>query len=353
MEQQIRTTKIIDVKWQISRHGRYVPVAVFEPVYIEGRRLRRATAHNARKCVKDWQLTVGTKVKVTASGGIIPQIIEIVERDEDQEVILPDNTYAWSWQGIDIVLDDIEGCPEVQMKRQVHFFDTLAIPGIREGMIKRMNDGGLTTLQAILTATKADLLKINGIGPKKSTSFYDSIRQRISHAKLYRLMLASNCFPKGMGKAFLRQIAVEIPTFLSDASEPRKLKGKLLKLSGIGQKRADYFLEGLEKFTEFLQDYPNVEENNQQYFADLAEHGYNEKVEGNEFVFTELEDDDLEGYILDHQGIIAKVVSKNTTAIITGNILSMTTKRKDGLKYKVPVYTSTEFKALFQFEKSQ
>ena len=70
-------------------------------------------------------------------------------------------------------------------------------------------------------------------------------------------------------------------------------------------------------------------------------------IKGNSFVFTNLEDDDLEDYILDHQGQISKAVTKNTQAVITGNLLSVTTKQAKAAELKIKVYTLKEFKTRY------
>lgn len=363
---QIRTTEIVDVRWQISRHGRYIPVAEFKSVYIDGRKIHRATAHNARRCVKVWGLTQGTKIKVTASGGVIPKILEVIKDEEEGEggegggedrggrenedegdgfsqPILPPDTYQWKWKGADIVLIDPESCPEVHLKRHIHFFTSIRIPGIREGMLKRMRESGLDNLQAIINADQARFKQVRGIGAKKAKTYYDSIRIQIANAKLYRLMLASCTFGSGMGKTYLRQISVKVPTFLHEDS----LKPKLIKIRGIGNKRADIFLEGLERFKNFLEDYQQVEENNRKYFEELAQQGFNPMVKNHGFVFTNLEDDDLEDYILDHQGSMQKAVNSETKAVITGNLLDVTAKQRKACELGVKVYTVEEFKMHF------
>lgn len=136
LEEQLRKSKVTNVDWNITRHGRYFPVAIFESVYVDGVRLHRASAHNAAH-VLDWHMGKGTKIVVTRSGDVIPTIKDVTV-DAKLSPILPGDTYAWHWSdsGKDILLDDIEGNPKVQIKRITHFFTTIQTPQLGEGRDK-------------------------------------------------------------------------------------------------------------------------------------------------------------------------------------------------------------------------
>ena len=341
LEEQIRDSKILNISWQISRHGRIVPVAEFEPVFIEGVRIHRATAHNAYTCVKKWKLGEGVSIKVTRSGGVIPQIVDVTV-DENVTPILPDQTYPWKWQGRDIVLVDPEACEEVHIKRQIYFFQTLSIPGIREGMIRRMWENELDNLQDIIRADEKKFKGVRGIGAKKSQKFVVDIKEGISKARLYRLMMASCCFKKEMGKTFMRTISTEIPDVIC-IDDMEELGKKLIKIKGIGAKRSETFLSGLDKFKNFIVDFKEIYNNNLEHIKIIQQQGYNKKVQEKKFVFTNLDDDLLEDYIIDHKGDVGKTVNKNTDAVICGNLLSLTTKMEKAIELGVDIYTKEEF----------
>ncbi len=346
--EQIRDSKILNISWQISRHGRIIPVAEFEPVFIEGVRIHRATAHNAYTSVKKWKLGVGTPIKVTRSGGVIPQIVEVLT-DENIEPIMPNIKYTWMWKGRDILLEDPESCPEVHIKRQIYFFETLTIPGIRDGMIRRMWENKLDKLEDIIKADPVRFKKVRGIGAKKSEKFVKDIKFGISHARMYRLMMASCCFEKGMGKTFMRLISTEIPDAIcSDNIE--ELKKKLIKLKGIGAKRSIMFTSGLGKFKEFITNFNEINNNNIERINIIKQQGYNKDIIEKNFVFTNLDDDDLEDYIMDHKGSIGKSVTKKTNAVICGNLLSFTTKMEKAIELGIKIYTKDEFILKYNIE---
>lgn len=341
LEEQIRDSKILNISWQISRHGRIVPVAEFEPVFIEGVRIHRATAHNAYTSVKKWKLGVGTPIKVTRSGGVIPQIVEVFT-DETISPILPEIDYPWLWKGRDIVLEDPESCEEVHIKRQIYFFETLSIPGIRDGMIRRMWENQLDNLQDIIKADDKRFKKVRGIGAKKSLKFVKDISYGITHARMYRLMMASCCFEKGMGKTFMRLISTEIPDVIC-AENMDDLKKRLIKLKGIGAKRSEIFISGLDKFKNFITDFTEIYQNNMERINKLKSEGYNKNINEKNFVFTNLDDDQLEDYIIDNKGTVGKTVNKKIDALICGNLLSFTGKMEKALELGVKIYTKEEF----------
>lgn len=343
LEEQLRTTTVTAIHWQISRHGRMVPVIEYKNVYIDGRKLHRATGTHAKRVLNEYKIGIDSVIEVTASGGVIPKVTKVIKAVG--KPVEPPTTYPWKWQGCNIVLCDPDSCPEVIQKRSVHFFETLRVPRLRDGMVAKLYQDGLKTIQDIIGANKARLMKVSGIGVKTSDTYISAISNALAHANLYHLMIASPCFPSGMGKTFLRQIATSIPTFLSE--KEASLRTRLLKLPGIGPKRSSDFIEGWKKFKIFLQDFKQVEENNERYYRELAEKGYNKSIDGKEFVFTELDDDTLEDYILDHRGSIKKAVTKSICAVVTGNPACATVKRKDAANLGIKVYTVAEFKKTF------
>ena len=336
LQNQVRETEVIDIDWSISRNGKLTPVAVFKPVFIDGARIQRATAFNARKALKEWGLGKGSKITVTRSGGVIPKIVDVLS--ESDSPIEPSNKYPWIWKGYDIVLEDPDSCPVVLIKRIVHFFESLKIPGIREGMVTKMFDGGLNTLQQILVATPERLRQIHGIGPKRSVDFSTNIKRGIESAKIYKLMLASNTFGgTGLGKAFLRTIALEIPDFMKSRED---LEMRLRSIRGIGPKRAEAFISGLKKFKKFCKDFPEIK--SKKYIK-------NKNIDGKCFVLTNIEDEDFEDLIADHGGTIQASVTGSTTAVISGNLSDLTTKTKEAFKREIPIYTMDEFRRDFEF----
>jgi DNA ligase (NAD+) len=67
-------TKLVDVVWNVGKSGVVAPVAILEPIEIDGAVVSRATLHNMRY-INDLNLEIGCLVEVIRSGEIIPRIL--------------------------------------------------------------------------------------------------------------------------------------------------------------------------------------------------------------------------------------------------------------------------------------
>ncbi|MDO4519961.1 MAG: NAD-dependent DNA ligase LigA, partial [Eubacteriales bacterium] len=76
---EIKETTLLEIEWSPSRTGLINPVAIFEPVELEGTTVSRASVHNISQ-VKELQLGIGDKIKVYKANMIIPQIEENITR---------------------------------------------------------------------------------------------------------------------------------------------------------------------------------------------------------------------------------------------------------------------------------
>lgn len=330
LTEQLRNTVITGIDWSITRHGKMVPVAEFKPVFIDGARIHRAFVYNAKTCVDKYQLGVGTKVQVTRSGGVIPVIVKVLETIGTP--CLPATKYAWHWSGCDIVIDDPEQCPDVMARRYEHFFETMNIPGIREGMIKRFMENGLDTLDLMVNATQERFRTIRGIGPKKSEAFYRDIRKGLASSPVYRLMYASNQFPSGIGKNIIRQVTQHMDISTSCTVQ------KLLSLPGIGPVRAKKILEGIISFQKFIKDL-NIDIS----YISYQPANINPKIKGMNFVLTGIDDEKLEDFILDNGGSVLSKVDDSVCCVIAGNIIVSSEKQSQAFKKGIKIYTETEF----------
>ena len=357
LEEQLRKTRVTNVDWNITRHGRYFPVAIYESVYIDGVRLHRASAHNAAH-VADWHMGKGTNIVITRSGDVIPAIKDVTV-DEKINAILPDDTYKWYWSdsGKDILLNDVEGNPEVQVKRITHFFTTIQTPQLGEGRVRKLYDAGMTTLKDITSAKKSDLLKIKGFGPKLSTTIYDNIHNTMRQTRMDRYFEAITTYKSSIGRKTLKTVIRYYPGVLTATGDEiiDHLSQKENKIPGIGPAKTKGLAEGIPKFRDILMDLNKEDiefalKHQEQRLEQLSKQGYNKKIKGKTFVMTGFlshPDYDLEDYIWDHWGELAATVTSKTTAVISANVANITGKMLTANELRIPVYTIEEFTAAF------
>ncbi len=89
---EMRETRLVDMEWSPSRTGLINPVAIFEPVELEGTTVSRASVHNI-SIVKELQLGIGDTIKVYKANMIIPQIAENLTRSGN--LVIPDKCPVW------------------------------------------------------------------------------------------------------------------------------------------------------------------------------------------------------------------------------------------------------------------
>ena len=186
---EMRETKLVDMEWSPSRTGLINPVAIFEPVELEGTTVSRASVHNI-SIVKELQLGIGDTIKVYKANMIIPQIAENLTRSGN--LVIPDK------------------CP---------------VCG-HEARIRKEND--VETLYCM--------------NP-------DCVAKKIKSFSLFTSRDAMNI--DGLSEATLEKfIAMGFIHNLGDIFEIGKYKDQIVEMEGFGQKSFDNLMVSLEKAKE-------------------------------------------------------------------------------------------------------
>lgn len=350
LDEQKRKSKLTTIEWNISKYGKYIPVAIFESVYIDGARLHRATAHNA-KHVQDWRLGKGTQVSVVRAGDVIPQMKDVIV-DPNIEPIYPDmEKYKWHWEKSDIVLDEIDTNREVLIKRIVNFFETIQVPQLRDKTAEKMFESGFRLPEDIVRASAKDLQKIKGIGPKKSKFFYDKIRETMINTPPDRFIVASTTFQSGIGRKLLKQLFRYVPTILDLTTEEIKTTLTKKKIPGFGKVRIENTAVDIPKFRAYIDSFAKTDleqaiKNYNEKIENLKKNGYNPMIKDKKFVFTGFmgfTDYELEDYIYDHQGDIVSSVTKDVEAVVSANVMIISDKMEEASTHGIPVLSIEEF----------
>lgn len=164
------STKVIDVIWQISRYGRYTPVAVLEPVIFDGVEVERATAHNARMVI-DRGIGPGAVISLVRSGEVIPFIANVLKPAKPN---IPDNS---EWKGVHLYSTNTD------YKMQIAVASTLQL--LRGLGIKHVAEKSLTALYNVGFKSLADFYKLSPaklhtalsmtLGKVAGQKFFDSL----------------------------------------------------------------------------------------------------------------------------------------------------------------------------------
>ena len=140
---EVRETTLREIEWSPSRTGLINPVAVFDPVELEGTTVSRASVHNV-SIVKDLQLGIGDTIQVYKANMIIPQIAENLTRSSNLEI--PEICPACGQEARVIRENDVEAlycmnpdCAAKKIKAFTLFVsrDAMNIDGLSEATLEK------------------------------------------------------------------------------------------------------------------------------------------------------------------------------------------------------------------------
>ncbi len=184
---EIVDTTLTDIEWSASRTGLINPVAVFEPVEIEGTTVSRASVHNV-SIVKSLGLGIGDTVSVYKANMIIPQIAA-VKKNQDSFVEIPKFCPVCGQKTQIRCQNDVESLyctnPDCQAKQVKSFEllvsrDALNIDGMSEATLEKFIDNGLIKTYADiyhLDRYKERICQMEGFGEKSYDNMMDSIEK--------------------------------------------------------------------------------------------------------------------------------------------------------------------------------
>ena len=211
LDEQKEETTVVAVEWNASRQGVLIPRIQIEPVTIGGARIEWLTGHNAAIIEKEG-VGVGAVIIVRRSGDVIPTLDSVVVRAG----VVATPPGEWEWDSTRVharVKGDGAGAGALAEKTILHCLQTLEVEGIGPGLVKKLVEGGLTSMEAIAAATPAVLGALVGTG--RGPTLHAGIRTRWNAAGASVRLIASNLLPRGVGDRKLR------PLFAVEAS-PRR-----------------------------------------------------------------------------------------------------------------------------------
>ncbi len=336
--------RVTDVEWNISKDKYLKPIVKFDPVKLDGVMIRKASGFNADFIVKN-KIGVGSIIRIQRSGGVIPDIQEILKASDNQQPLMPTIPFKWSKNHIDIIaiLDDKNR--EHDIKSFTFFMKSLDIKGVGDGIITKLYDNSYDTLKKIINITKDDLLEIDGFKDKSADNLIESLSQ-IKTKSCKDIMIASNILGRGLGGKKLNLILERYPFICSDKSKAINLSLVEIKsINGMGDISAQQFIDNLNKFYEFYEDL-GMTIKKTEIKEKKEKTKINKKLENKHFVFTGFRNKDFEKEIEDNNGYVDSTVTKNTNYLIIKDKTKITEKVKKAQEKGIIIITEEEFKDL-------
>ena len=311
--EQSAETEIIGISWNISKNGSLRPIIHIKPVRLDGVNVSNVTGNNAR-FVKDFGLGIGSIIRIVRSGFVIPKITDVIKPVEFQ---MPNmSNIEWDKRGIDLITTEVTD--DQKFKQIVSFFEILEADNIGEGNLAIFWENGYRTIKDILNLSKDKLLSIDGFGDRKSEIILNSIKKSVTNVSLSKLQHASNLFV-GLGSKKLRLLE-----HFGYVNKPNK--DAVLSIDGFAEISASSYIDGFDKFREFIKDLPIT------ILETVDIKRTSSELEGKSFCFTGLRRKDIEYIIESKGGKVTSGVSKNIDYLIAkdlGSGSSKLTKAKD------------------------
>jgi NAD-dependent DNA ligase len=328
---------VLKVEWNLSKDAYLVPVIIFSGVKLDGVTISRATGFNG-KFIKDNIIGPGSKIVIIRSGAVIPLVQEILAPSETGKPSMPDISYIWSKTGVDIMLSDKDknDSDEVKFKNIDNFFNKIDVVGLSSGNIRKLYDSGFKTIKDILTASKEDMLKVDGFKDKMASKIYEGLRLKMKDLDCTTLIAASNTLGRGLGTTKIALLIEKIPDIIKKRYIPTITE--IVSIKGFEKKTAELFIENMPKYWKF------VDENNLSCFIkDDKTKSIEKSFENEVYVFTGFRNTDLEKYLKDRGANVTGSVSKKTTCLICKDVEEDSSKITKAKELGIEIITLSEF----------
>ena len=195
-----KTTKLLDIIISVGRTGAMTPVAVFEPVFVAGSTISRATLHNEDE-IKRKDIRIGDYIIVRKAGDVIPEVVAPIPARRDgteREFAMPDTCPVCGSKALRLPGEAVTrctggiSCPAQVFNHVLHWGSRAAmdIDGLGPAVVQELFDKGLIKNAADLySLTVDDLLKVEHFQEKSARKLYEAI-QESKNRPLARLIFA-------------------------------------------------------------------------------------------------------------------------------------------------------------------
>ena len=341
-------TRLLEVEWSPSRTGLINPVAVFEPVELEGTTVTRASLHNV-SILRALGLGIGDEITVYKANMIIPQVADNLTRSNDLEIpaVCPacgESTTLQDVNGVQSLYCMNPLCSAKQIKGFSHFVsrNAMNIDGLSDATLEKfISMGFLKDLSDIfhLNQHEEAIVEMDGFGQKS----YDNLMKSIENAR--KVAMAKFIYSLGISGIGLANAKVIVSYFEKDFERIiHATEEELVAIDGIGEVLAKAFCD----FFANPQRMQIVNELLAEITFEKEENDSEQTLEGKTFVITGSVErfanrNELKDYIEKLGGKVTGSVSKNTDYLINNDVTSNSSKNKKARELSIPILSEEEF----------
>jgi len=348
-----QVTKLKYIEWSPSRTGLINPVAVFEPVELEGTTVSRASLHNV-SIFEDLMLGVGDEISVFKANMIIPQVYENFTKSNTEKV--PDTCPACGSHAS--IKQDNESkvllCtnPDCQIKHIKQYAlmasrDALNIDGLSESTLEKFLSKGFIKNDSDifkLDRYKDEIVNMDGFG-KRSYEKLMAALEEAKHTNVARFLYSLGI--NGIGSANAKMIAKYFDNDIDKIITAGK--DDLLEIEGIGEVLANSIVD----FFKDSKNIENVKSLREVLIFEAEESAGSDSFAGKVFVITgSLEHftnrNELKELIEKNGGKVSGSVSSKTNFLINNDTASNSSKNKKAKELGVEIISEEDFLKLLE-----
>ena len=190
-----KETILLDVEINVGRTGAITPTGIFEPVFLAGTTVSRATLHN-QDFISELGLCIGDRVLIRKAGEIIPEVVSVISHnDNSKPYVLP---YICPSCGSELHREEGEAvlrctnteCPAQLLRHLIHFVsrDAMNIDGLGEAVLKQLVDSGIVNSPIDLyKLTKEQIMSLDRKAEKSADNLLTAIESSKNN-ELYRVI---------------------------------------------------------------------------------------------------------------------------------------------------------------------
>lgn len=254
-----KQTEVIEIEWNVSKHGVYKPRVKIQPVNINGANIEWVTGFNG-KYIYDNQIGKGTLIEIERSGDVIPNIKKVIKSTKAE---MPKSDWEWNKTRVDICIKEDHN-DEMEIKKLFTFFQELECPHLGPKTIKTLYEHGFETLLDILDLNKEKLLNTGKFKDKSSENVLSGIKvakdflMNINESNLHILMYASGSFGFGFGSKKIKLILEKFPNLIKEYNDNDRDEwiSNVKSVKGISE-QAEPFVDNINIYKIFIKTIKN------------------------------------------------------------------------------------------------
>lgn len=347
-------TILRNVEWNTTRSGQINPTGVFDKVILDNTEVSRASLFNLT-FIKDMQLNILNRIKVSKRNMIIPYIEENLDKQVGNYIPIPDRcpscgtkTEVKNTGTAEFLFCTNPNCPAKLLDKFVNFVkrDAMNIEGLSESTLEKfINKGWLKTFDDIyrLHEHKLEIINMEGFGLKS----YDNLIKAIEKSK--KVSMANFFVALGIpqiGKGGAKKLAKYFRNDIVDFFDCLNTNYDFTQIEDFGETTAnelvEYFLDddNLEMVYNLL-DYVTIQQEDKKETTFKSLDGLTFVVTGSVETFKNRKE--LEELITSLNGKLSGSVNSKTNYLINNDVASSSEKNKKAKELGVPIISEQEF----------